>query len=212
MLPKKNPKEIREKLLKWSEANDPKYPWRKTKNLFEILITEILLQKTIASNVSNLYRQFFQKYDSFEKIFNSDIDELQQDIKSLGLSNKRAKILKNLSNLVVKDCKGTIPESPETLKKINGIADYVSNAYLCFGLNKRTFFYDVNIKRIVSRVFKGTDAKVKVEFIQEKLDQLLPKGECKFFYWAILDLGNQICRKTNPKCETCPISSYCSFK
>ena len=202
---------IRNKILDWYNENKRDYPWRKSKNLYQILITEILLQKTIAINVSNMYNDFFTKYKGFTDIFKADISQLQSDIEILGLSNKRAKILKDLSAMVIKEYNGEIPRDPEILKKINGIADYVSNAFLCFGLDKRTFLIDVNIKRFVLRAFESSNSKVKIDVICANLDRLLPKMGCKHMYWAILDFGNKICSKKNPKCELCPISKNCLY-
>ena len=200
---------VREKILEWYKENKRDYPWRKSRSLFRILITEILLQKTIALNVSNIYNDFFTKYIDFNTIFNADIINLQSDIKCLGLSNKRAKILKDLSKMIVTDYKGEIPQDSEILKKIKGIADYVSNAFACFGLNHRTFFFDVNIKRFIQRVFKPQDVKVKNETIYTELNNLLPITDFNHMYWAILDFGSKICSKNKPKCELCPISDNC---
>ena len=202
---------VREKILDWYKENNRDFPWRTSKSLYQILITEILLQKTIALNVSNIYSDFFTKYKDFNTIYIADITNIQSDIEGLGLSNKRAKILKDLSKLVVEDYNGKIPQDPEVLKKINGIADYVSNAFACFGLNHRTFFIDVNIKRFIQRVFKPQETKVKSESVYTELDKLLPKNDFKYVYWAILDFGFKICSKNKPKCEFCPISDYCLY-
>lgn len=211
MTEEKKYRAIRKKILNWYDRNHYDYPWRKTSDLYKILITEILLQKTIASNVQNIFDDFFKKYPDFSHILEVDISELQSDIKRLGLSNKRSQILKDLSHMILNEYKGKIPDDADALKKINGIADYVSNAYLCFGLNKRTFFYDVNIKRFVSRIFTFPDSKVSSVDIEENLDKLLPESDCKFLYWAILDFGNKICIKKNPKCNECPISLHCNY-
>jgi adenine-specific DNA glycosylase len=175
------------------------------------LITEILLQKTIAQNVNNIYGSFFRKYRNFLAIVKTGLTELQTDIKELGLSNKRAQILKDLSNLVIEEYDGKIPQDPKILRNINGIADYVSNAFACFGLNHRTLFYDVNIKRFIHRVFYPQGIKLKKEVIYEELDKLLPETKYKYAYWAILDHGFKICSKNNPKCELCPISINCLY-
>jgi len=203
--------QVREKILDWYKENKRDYPWRKSRSLFQILITEILLQKTIALNVKNIYNDFFTKYKDFSTINNADITKLQSDIKGLGLSNKRARILKELSHMIITDYEGKIPHDPEILRKINGIAEYVSNAFVCFGLNHRTFFFDVNIKRFIQRVFKSQDVKIKTVIIYSDLDKLLPKTDFKNMYWAILDFGNKICSKNNPKCELCPISDKCLY-
>ncbi len=199
------------KLLKWYDANKNDYPWRKTKNLFQILITEILLQKTIAKNVNSLFDSFFTKYKSFSDIIAEKIEVIQADIKSLGLSNKRAKILKDLSEMIINQYNGEIPEDPEALKQITGIADYVSNAYLCFGLNQKRIFFDVNIERIISRVYKPNLPKIPKTILIEKLEGLLPNNECKYFYWSLLDFGNKVCSKKKPKCDGCPITDTCGY-
>ena len=113
--------------------------------------------------------------------------------------------------MIISKFNGEIPENPMELKEVNGIAEYVSNAYACFGLNHRTLFHDVNIKRILERVFEmSTDTK-KNKFINDKLDMLLPYDDFKRFYWGLLDFGSTICAKKNPKCQICPISDYCHY-
>jgi A/G-specific adenine glycosylase len=202
---------IRAELKAWHQTNGNDYPWRSSTDLYTILITEILLQKTIAINVYKIYTSFFTKYKDFSTLYYAEIVELQSLIKPLGLSNKRAKTLKDLANYIVKEQKGTIPKDITELKEIKGIADYVINALLCFGLNERVLFYDVNIRRFIGRVFEGTNQKISYELIAENLDKLLPEQDCKYIYWAILDLCNKICRNNRPKCEECPLSINCAF-
>ena len=113
--------------------------------------------------------------------------------------------------MVINEYDGKIPQDPEILRNINGIADYVSNAFACFGLNYRTFFFDVNIKRFIQRVLCPQDMKVGKEAIYAELNRLLPETNYKYIYWAILDFGYKICSKNNPKCELCPISNNCSY-
>ncbi|MHA1471948.1 MAG: hypothetical protein ACTSQW_02490, partial [Promethearchaeota archaeon] len=86
-----------------------------------------------------------------------------------------------------------------------------SSAFVCFGLNHRTFFFDVNIKRFIQRVFTPQDEKVNFEIIYMELDKLLPKTDFKYMYWAILDFGSKICSKNKPKCDLCPISDNCIY-
>lgn len=203
---------IRNILLKWYDDNKREYPWRKSNDLYEILVTEILLQKTIALNVSNMYNSFFKKYKDFSSIYNANISELQPAIKVLGLSNKRAQILKDLSQLIVTKHNGEIPRDTDKLKEVNGIADYVSNAFGCFGLNKRTLFFDVNIKRVIMRVFEPQDSKFTRDSMYSHLDNFLPKVEVKYMYWAMLDFGALICSKNKPKCTLCPIAEHCLYK
>lgn len=202
---------IRNILLKWYDNNKRQYPWRKSNDLYKILVTEILLQKTIASNVSNMYNSFFKKYKDFSSINNTTISELQLAIKVLGLSNKRTQILKDLSQLIITKHNGEIPRDTDKLKEVNGIADYVSNAFGCFGLNKRTLFFDVNIKRVIMRLFEPQDSKFTRDSMYSHLDNFLPKVEVKYMYWAMLDFGALICSKNKPKCALCPTAEHCLY-
>ena len=200
---------VRDKLLDWYKENSRDFPWRKSNDLYKILVTEILLQKTIALNVSNMYNSFFKKYTDFSSINNAKISNLQPAIKRLGLSNKRAQILKDLSQLIISKHNGEIPRDTDKLKEVNGIADYVSNAFGCFGLNKRTLFFDVNIKRVITRIFEPPDSKFTRDSMYSHLNNLLPKMDVKHMYWAILDFGALICSKSKPNCTLCPISDNC---
>jgi len=202
---------IRNILLKWYDDNKREYPWRKSNDLYELLVTEILLQKTIALNVSNMYNSFFKKYTDFSSIDNTKISDLQLTIKVLGLSNKRAQILKDLGHLIINKHNGEIPRDTDKLKEVNGIADYVSNAFGCFGLNNRTLFFDVNIKRVIMRVFEPQSSKFTRDSMYSHLNKLLPKMEFKYVYWAILDFGALICSKNKPKCALCPIAEHCLY-
>jgi len=202
---------IRNILLKWYDDNKREYPWRKSSDLYKILVTEILLQKTIALNVSNMYNSFFKKYKDFSSINNANISDLQPTIKVLGLSNKRVQILKDLSQMIITKYNGEIPQDTDKLKEVNGIANYVSNAFGCFGLNKRTLFFDVNIKRVIMRVFEPHASKFTRDSIYPHLDNLLPKMDVKYIYWAILDFGALICSKNKPKCTLCPIVEHCLY-
>ena len=202
---------IRNILLKWYDDNKRDYPWRKSNDLYKILVTEILLQKTIALNVSNMYNPFFEKYKDFSSINTANISDLQPTIKVLGLSNKRAQILKDLSQIIVTKHNGEIPRDTDKLKEVNGIADYVSNAFGCFGLNKRTLFFDVNIKRVIMRVFEPQGSKFNRDSMYSHLDKLLPKMEFKYMYWTILDFGALICSKNKPKCAICSITKHCLY-
>ncbi|MBN1800918.1 MAG: hypothetical protein JW891_05385 [Candidatus Lokiarchaeota archaeon] len=203
---------VRNGIASWYDVNKRDFPWRSTTNLYKILVTEIFLQKTIATNVKNIYIDFFNKYDNMIKILNTEREEIESDIKSLGLSKKRAKILKELSRMVVEEFNGEIPIQPSELTRVNGIADYVSRAFSCFGLGNRTIFFDVNIKRIIERVFNNFKDTIKIkDQIEQNLDKLLPESNCKHFYWALLDFAALICTKKNPKCESCLISSTCHY-
>jgi len=72
-------------------------------------------------------------------------------------------------------------------------------------------FFDVNIKRVILRVFEPQDSKITSDSMYSHLDKLLPKMDVKYMYWAILDFGALICSKNKFKCELCPITKHCLY-
>lgn len=205
---KENTNQIHKKLLKWYQDNKKSLPWRKTRSLYKVLISEIFLQKTNTTSVEQVYHSFFDKYSEMRDLYQSDIQEVREDIKPLGLANQRSKTLKNLSELVIEQHDGKIPEDPSILKTVDGIGDYVSKASLCFSKNARFIFMDVNIERIMKRLYFDSSESRE---IKKELDILLPKEEIREFYFALLDFGSKICIKNDPKCEICPISEFCEY-
>ena len=81
-----------------------------------LILFEVVSELTIAINVNNIYNDFFTKYVNFNAIYIAEISRLQSDIKGLGLSNKRAKILKDLSKMIMTDYNGELPQDPEILR------------------------------------------------------------------------------------------------
>ena len=198
---------IRTKLLKWYEKNKKDLPWRKTEDLFKVLISEIFLQKTNTSSVDNIYEPFFSKYHNFNDLYKADPEELKSDIEELGLVNRRVKTLKSLGKLVMGEYNGEIPPDSDTLKEIYGIGDYISKAFRCFGLNKREIFLDTNIKRILQRIWESR----KQKNLKNRLDQLMPAKHFQEFYYALLDFGSKICSQNRPECNICPFSPICDY-
>lgn len=202
---------IRNKIYAWYKLEKKDLPWRKTDNLFKTLVSEIFLQQTNTSSVKRIYDVFFNKYKNFRQIYETSEETLRNDIKSLGLANKRAKTLKHLSRKVVELNNGNPPKDEPFLENIKGIGDYISKAYLCFGLKKRTLFYDVNIERIVKRIFQKPQTSPNKDFILNILNSLVPPENFGDFYYALLDFGSKVCKRRAPKCSNCPLSQFCNY-
>ena len=143
---------FQEKILKWTEFNLEKYPWRENRTPYRIMISEILLTRTNVAQVIPVYIKFMQRYPSLDKFLEASHGSLLDLIRTLGLlyrANKMTKLIK-----CIKENYGLkIPKTFNTLKSLPGIGDYGANAILCFGYNKREGLIDTNFIRIFSRFF-----------------------------------------------------------
>jgi len=203
---------LQTRLAQWFRSNRRSFPWRETKRSpYEILIAEIMLQKTRAENIVPTYRKFIRKYPDFESLSRADIQEIKRIVGVLGLSNMRARNLLRVGQEVVKN--GRIPRNREQLLKIPGVGPYIANAFLLYAYNERLPVVDTNVRRLYGRIFSFESKKdprrdKNVWIFAEKL---LPICNYKEFTWALMDFCASVCKPKNPLCRSCPISDICDY-
>jgi len=173
-----------------------------------------MLQKTNAEKVELVYPGFIKKYPDFKSLKKGSEMKLKEELKYLGLQNQKVPVLKELSNICLKQYNNTLPSKKEDLISIKGIGDYIANAVLCFAFNQRVPIIDGNVIRILKRVFNITSKKKNPRsdiYIWEQMEQLLPKDKFKRFNYALLDFAALICKFYNPKCEICFFVENCYY-
>lgn len=196
---------IREALLNWFSMHGRRFPWReKALDPYKVLVTELLLQKTRADAVAQVWNEFFEVFPSVKELSNAKEGDVLKVIKVLGLAY-RAKRLISISQQIVKEFNGVIPSSFTDLLKLHGVGPYVASAVLCFAYGKPEPIVDVNVMRLMNR-FKGyTDEKSIRNFISKIISSDHPKE----LNWALLDLSATICGPKKPDCCNCPLESMC---
>lgn len=202
-----------EHILKWSEKNSPEYPWRETIDPYNVMISEMLLRRTRASSVILVYGKFLEKFPDVFYLAKSSVKDIEVLIKSLGMKSRSSRI-KYVAELIVKKYSGIIPSEESDLLDVIGKGSlYTVNAIRCFGLNEKVAIFDVNVKRILERVFSinfGKDAHKK-KSSWDIASMLVPEKNVKQYNWALLDLGKSVCTGTNPKCSICPLKTICDY-
>ncbi len=197
--------EIHKKLLNWFKINGKEYLWRSThNNPYEILIAEIMLQRTTAISVSRMYEKFLLEFPDLKAIQESDIKRIEQYFLNLGLTHKTS-YLKTIAD-TLKDKYFEIPKKYEDLINLKGIGDYISRAIRVYAFGKIDFPIDSNIKRITERAFNLNTDEKRRKFIKKII-----KNEPKIINWALLDIGWCYCRGPKPKCNNCPLLNFCSY-
>lgn len=197
-------------LISWFNLNGRRFPWREhRRSPYEILIAEIMLQKTKAENIIPTYLKFIEKYPGFEALSKANPNELQQDLKVLGLSNVRSKNILKLAQEIRKI--GFIPSEREKLLTLPGIGPYIANAFLLAAYNQRLPVVDTNVRRLYERVFslKSKKDPRRDKKIWTFAEKVLPKNNYKEFTWALMDFCASVCKAKNPLCSSCPIRSIC---
>ena len=199
-------------ILEWSQKQLHDFSWRKTDNPYHVLLAEIFLRKTKADQVQRMYDSFICSFPDLESIYNSSQVEIQKQILSLGLGNIRSRWIKKICNDLYSKYGNNLTES--NLELILGNEKkYLLNALRCFVFGHKVALFDVNIKRILERVFGinlGINAHRK-EISWKIASLLLPDKEWKQYNWGMLDLGRTICTASKPKCNICPLRQICKY-
>lgn len=194
--------------IEWYNNNGRKFSWREANSpLYQILIAEVLLQKTRAEKLIGVYEDFLNKYSTPEKLANATREEIKKTIQPLGLQNKKSKDLKIIAEIIVKEFDGKVPSSIEDMKSLPRVSDYVANAVQIFGRGAKLPLLDVNTRRVIGRVFSISNDKE----IEKKLLEEVPEDAVRTFYYAILDLGGSLCSKKKPSCPKCPLRKACNY-
>jgi A/G-specific adenine glycosylase len=199
-------------LLKWGEKNRRAFPWRKDRTPYKVLLAEILLQRTPANRVAKFFPKLVERFPSPERIVNADVDQLRKFFHPMGLKKRADWLISLLKEVCDKyDCK--IPSKEEELIKLPGIGFYTARAVLCFGFGKDVSIVDVNVSRVLSRIFSGYDINRRPSEDKELWSfsaRIVPKGLGVQYNESLLDFATIICKK-NPLCHKCLLRTLCDY-
>ena len=202
---------LRKDILDWYDINGRKQlPW-KTKDIYKIWISEIMLQQTQVHTVIPYYTKFIKKFPTLKKLINSKLDDIMALWSGLGFYRRAINIYKTC--LIIKNKhSGKFPITYKDIINLPGIGRTTASAILTFSGNGSKTILDGNVKRFIGRLYSIENIKNNKKildnlwFLSEKL---LSKNRPADFIQAYMDLGSLICKKTKPKCEDCPVSAYC---
>jgi len=204
--------DLAKNLLEWWRKNKRIFPWRETRNIYQILVGEILLHRTKANQVVPVYDRFLNKFPTIVELANASFVEVRETVCSLGLL-WRTKALHEMAQKIVANYEGKIPFEREKLESLPGISHYIASAVRCFGFGYSEILLDTNTVRIVGRVFgvKVSDSSRRSRTFQRFYESILDKKSPRAFNYSMLDLGALVCLPSEPLCNVCPISQDCVF-
>ncbi len=203
-----------DKIMQWGAKHLRSFPWRSYITPYRAMISEILLQRTHATNVGKVFPKFIKKYPDIMTFVNFREDELYNIIEPLGLYKNKLKYFKEIRLALKKYFNYKIPNNFEDLVALSGVNIYIANAILCFAYNERVPIVDTNVKRIFQRFFNYKIEKSDLRYekkIWDLAEKLLPLSNYKTYNYAILDFGGLLCKKRKPKCFECQLSEKCEF-
>jgi A/G-specific adenine glycosylase len=203
---------FRRRLLAWFRRHGRDLPWRRTRDPYRVLVSEVMLQQTQVSRVVGFYRRFLAEFPTLGHLAAARPARVRESWEGLGYY-RRAAHLHRLAQAVVQDHGGQIPEDPAALRRLPGVGRYTAGAVATFAYERRVPAVDTNVARVLRRAFHprtrpGAQGERR---LWDTAAALLPRrGRAAWeFNQGIMELGALICTARVARCGECPVRAAC---
>lgn len=198
--------------LKILEILKKEYPTATTelryKNPLQLLIATILSSQCTDERVNAVTKDLFKKYRTAEDFANSDIEELEEMIRSTGFYRNKARNIKSCCRMLVEEFNSEVPRTMDELTRLPGVARKTANIvlYHAYGINEG-IAVDTHVRRLSIRLKLSKEKNP--EKIERDLMKLIPRREWGIFSNILILHGRYVCRAKKPDCENCKINHLC---
>jgi endonuclease-3 len=177
-------------------------------NPFELTIAVALSAQCTDVLVNKVTKELFQKYKTPEDYLKVTLEELQNDIRSIGLYRNKAKNIQSLCRMVLEDYQGEIPFDRDELTKLPGVGRKTANVVVSVAFNIPAIAVDTHVERVTKRlgICRWKDSVLEVE---KTLMRKIPKDEWSVTHHRLIFFGRYHCKAQNPQCPSCPLLEIC---
>lgn len=177
-------------------------------NPWELLVATILSAQCTDQRVNLVTPDLFKTYKTIANYANSDLSDLEQQIKSTGFYRNKAKNIQNSARVIIRDFSGAVPDQMAQLLKLPGVARKTANVVLGNAFGKAEgIVVDTHVGRVGQRL--GLTKNKNPGKIEQDLMQIVNKKDWIWFSHAIIEHGRRICQAKKPKCLECPFKDIC---
>jgi A/G-specific adenine glycosylase len=172
---------VEDRLLVWFGEHGRELPWRRTRDPYAILVSEVMAQQTQVDRVVPRWERWLERWPTVEALANASPADAIREWQGLGY-NRRALNLHRAAQYVAAH------GWPENLTELPGVGRYTADAVACFALGRDVLPVDVNVRRVQERTGHAFGAAAAQ---------------------ALMDLGATVCLARIPRCEVCPLAEGC---
>jgi len=172
---------VEELLLAWFRENGRDLPWRRTRDPYAILVSEVMSQQTQVERVAPRWRRWLERWPTVEALAAARAADVIREWQGLGYNRRALSLHRGAQQVAAHGW-------PEDLTELPGVGRYTADAVACFAFGLPVLPVDVNIRRVSERT--GHD------FSPEAAQ-------------ALMDLGKTVCLARIPRCDACPLAAAC---
>lgn len=177
-------------------------------NPFELVIAVALSAQCTDVLVNKVTKDLFKKYKTPEDYLRVSLEELQQDIRSIGLFRNKAKNIQKLCRLLLDEYNGQVPADRDELMKLPGVGRKTANVVVSVAFGVPAIAVDTHVERVSKRLgfCRWKDSVLEVE---KTLMKKIPMEEWSVTHHRMIFFGRYHCKAQNPQCSVCPLLEIC---
>lgn len=177
-------------------------------NELQLLIAVMLPAQTTDASVNKLTKTLFQKYQSVEDYANAPIEQLENDLRTIGLYRNKAKNVKAMAQQLMSNFHGEVPCDHEALQTLPGVGRKTANVVVSEGFKVPAIAVDTHVERISKRLGFALK-KDSVLTVEKKLMKAIPKERWIKTHHQMIFFGRYHCKSLNPQCQDCRLIDIC---
>ena len=206
-------------LSNWFTCAQRDLPWRRADiigNPYRVLVSEVMLQQTTVAAVAPFFERFIARFPDVKTLAQAPESEVLAAWAGLGYY-ARARNLQKAARAIVEDHDGEFPREFAAILALPGVGRYTAGAVASIAWGARAPIVDANVARVLSRVLP-VEGELKTAANQTKLwdaaTQIVAVESVKprEINPALMELGALVCVPKNPKCEQCPVATFCAAR
>lgn len=187
-------RDFREKVCDYFHEHGRIFPWRDSRDPYEILVSEVMLQQTQAERVVPYYERFLSRWPDAPSLARARLSSVLKEWQGLGY-NRRAKLLHECTKYVAKHLNGKLPTNQDELEQLPGIGPYTASAITAFAGNQPAMVIETNIRSVFIHEFFGDTEGITDQEIVPLIEQTVDPDSPRQWYSALMDYGAHLKRQ-----------------
>ena len=176
---------------------------------FQLLVATLLSSRTKDTTTIPLVKKLFQQYKTPEYFSRATIKDLEKALYGIGFYRVKARQVRKLAGIILKEYGGNVPTTFEQLTFLPGVGRKTANCILNYAFQQPAIAVDVHVHRISNRL--GWVKTTTPEETEEELKKIVPKQLWSKVNMLLVDHGQRICLPRKPRCGVCPVRKECEF-
>lgn len=199
---------IRSALLAHYDRHARDLPWRRDRDPYRVLVSEVMLQQTRVETVLGYYEPWLERFPTVEALAEADEDEVMKAWEGLGYY-RRARHL-HAASRVIREAPEGIPTTRDDLRELPGVGDYTAGAVASIAFREAVPAVDGNVRRVLARLYDEPDPKGA--WLRDRAGELVDPRRPGDWNQALMELGATVCTPRGPDCDACPVARWCAAR